>query len=90
MALIASGVSLFWVCGHQKQHELGAAMACVLGAGGAALGREPGSRDPYQPLVELPYTFNAHTDVILAANQKIAGKLASIFEKGGNKQTRSD
>jgi fructose-1,6-bisphosphatase/inositol monophosphatase family enzyme len=69
MACVASGQTAAFICDRQKQHELGAAYALVLGAGGVAVdldGRDLGSR---------VYDFKTQTPVILAANQRIADQI---------------
>lgn len=69
MACVASGQAAAFICDRQKQHELGAAYALVLGAGGVAVdleGRDLGSR---------VYDFKTQTPVILAANQRIADQI---------------
>lgn len=88
MALVAAGVSDFWICCSQKQHELGAAMACTLGAGGVAYGgaHTPGTHQAlhdqrFVDLRELPFTFNAQTDVILANNENVGMEIADRLNK---------
>ncbi len=70
MALVASGTAAAYVCGSQKNHELGAGYLLVKEAGGVALdfhGHE---------LRGHPYEFNAQTPIILAATQELGDALA--------------
>lgn len=69
MALVSSGSAAAFVSASQKQHELGAGYALTLGAGGVVVDFD-GS-----PLDDQPYTFNAKTPAILAANQAVADDL---------------
>ena len=69
MALVASGTAAAFICDRQKNHELGAGYALVLGAGGVAVDLEGND------IGQLPYDFNAKTPVILAANQEIADQI---------------
>jgi fructose-1,6-bisphosphatase/inositol monophosphatase family enzyme len=69
MALVASGTAVAFVCGSQKQHELGAGYALVKGAGGVAVdwdGRDLGVRT---------YDFKTQTPVVLACNMAIADQI---------------
>lgn len=74
MALVANGTSIAYICDRQKQHELGAGVALVLGAGGVAVGFDG------KPLTNVGYTFNQQTSVILAANQAIADQILELLQ----------
>lgn len=71
MALVSNGTSVAFICGTQKQHELGAGYLLVKGAGGVAVdfdGKDLGPRT---------YDFKTQTPVILAANATIAEQLVA-------------
>lgn len=73
MALVASGTAVAYICGSQKNHELGAGYLLVKEAGGVAIdfeGRE------YQGHL---YDFNAQTSIILAASRELGDALAARF-----------
>lgn len=75
MASVASGQAVAFVCGTQKQHELGAAYALVKGAGGVAVdwnGEDLGGRS---------YSFVVQTPVILAANRQIADQILELLRR---------
>jgi fructose-1,6-bisphosphatase/inositol monophosphatase family enzyme len=72
MALVASGQAAAYICDRQKNHELGAAYALLMGADGIAIdleGNDLGSHD---------YVFSAQTPVILACNRKIADEILAL------------
>lgn len=73
MALVANGTAVAYICDRQKQHELGAGLALVLGAGGVAIGFDG------KPLLDVGYSFNQQTPVILAANQNIAEQILELL-----------
>lgn len=73
MALVASGTSAAFICDRQKQHELGAGIALVLGAGGVVCDLSGNG------LMDTPYTFNAQTPVLLAGNAKIAERILCLL-----------
>lgn len=70
MASVASGQAVATVCNAQKQHELGAGFALVLGAGGVAVDWD--GRDLHDRIYEFNTT---QTPMILAANRRIAEQL---------------
>lgn len=69
MALVSSGQAAAYICDRQKNHELGAAYAMVLGAGGVVIDFSG------EKLDFRPYKFNKQTPVILAANKRIAEEI---------------
>ena len=69
MAMVSSGQAVAYICGTQKQHELGAGYALVKGAGGVAVDWDG------KDLGESEFLFNAQTPVILAANKAIADQI---------------
>lgn len=73
MALVANGTAIAFVCDRQKQHELGAGVALVLGAGGVACDLD--GRD----IMHTPYTFCDQTPLVLAANKNIAEQIAILL-----------
>lgn len=66
MAQVSSGNAVASICGSQKNHELGAAYALVIGAGGVAVDFDGFS------IGTKRYDFTKQTPVILAANMDIA------------------
>ena len=75
MALVASGQAAAFLCGSQKQHELGAAYALVMGAGGLALDFDGSDLGPQ------PFTFNTPTPAVLAANSQIATQILERLQR---------
>lgn len=73
MASVASGQAVAQICGTQKQHELGAGYALVLGAGGVGVDWDGND------LGERVYDFTTQTPCILAANQRIADQILGLL-----------
>lgn len=73
MALVASGHAAAFICQTQKQHELGAGYALVLGAGGAAIDWEGNL------LGARTFDFISQTPVILAANTQMAQEILELL-----------
>ena len=69
MASVASGQATAFICGTQKQHELGAGYALVKGAGGVAVDWDGVDLGP------RPFTFKDQTPVILASTPSLAVEL---------------
>lgn len=75
MASVASGQAIAFLCDRQKQHELGAGVALVKGAGGVAVDWDGND------LAGRPYDFRTPTPAILAASRGIADDLLSLLRR---------